>query len=49
MDDRLVTGAMRQEHEANLCQVFERLQQYGLRVNLSKCHIFSTHCGIFRA
>eukprot|EP00731_Ephydatia_muelleri_P005994 Em0003g242a len=40
MDDILVTGATRKEHEANLCQVFERLQQYGLRVNLSKCRFF---------
>ena len=42
MDDILVTDATRKEHEANLCQVFERLQQYGLRVNLSKCHFFNT-------
>ena len=37
IDDILVTGKTRSEHEENLCQVFRRLQQYGLRVKLSKC------------
>ncbi|KAL5493850.1 hypothetical protein EMCRGX_G015084 [Ephydatia muelleri] len=40
MDDILVTGNTREEHESNLRQVFQRLQQYGLRINLSKCHFF---------
>ena len=35
-----MTGATRKEHKANLSQVFERLQQYGLKVNLSKCRFF---------
>ena len=40
MDDILVTGNTREEHESNLRQVFQRLQQYGLRINLSKCRFF---------
>ena len=40
IDDILVTGSSRAEHEANLRHVFQRLQQYGLRVNLEKCKFF---------
>eukprot|EP00731_Ephydatia_muelleri_P032647 Em0024g191a len=40
MDDILVTGKTRQQHEQNLRAVFQRLQQYGLRVNLPKCRFF---------
>ena len=40
IDDNLVTGKTRSEHEENLRQVFRRLQQYGLRVKLSKCQFF---------
>ena len=49
MDDILVTGNTSEEHESNLRQVFQRLQKYGLRINLSKCGFFSTYSGIFRA
>lgn len=40
IDDILVTGETREEHEENLRQVFQRLQQYGLRVKLDKCSFF---------
>ena len=40
IDDILVTGRTRSEHEENLRRVFRRLQQYGLRVKLSKCRFF---------
>ena len=40
MDDILVTGSTRAEHEANLRHVFQRLQQFGLRINLDKCRFF---------
>ena len=40
MDDILVTGSSRMEHEANLRHVFQRLQQYGLKINLGKCRFF---------
>lgn len=40
IDDILVTGKTRQQHEQNLRAVFQRLQQYGLRVNLKKCRFF---------
>ena len=38
--DILITGRTRQEHEANLRQVLSKLQQYGLRLNKSKCRFF---------
>ena len=34
IDDILVTGKTRKEHEANLRKVFQLLQQFGLRINL---------------
>ena len=40
MDDILVTGKTRREHENNLRLVFRRLQQFGLRINISKCRFF---------
>ena len=40
IDDILVTGKSREEHEHNLRQVFTRLEQFGLRIQLSKCHFF---------
>ena len=40
IDDILITGYTRQEHESNLRQVLSRLQQYGLRLNKVKCHFF---------
>ena len=40
INDILITGCIRQEHESNLKQVLNRLQQYGLRLNKSKCHFF---------
>ena len=39
MDDILVTGSTRMEHEANLRHVFQRLQQFGLKINLDKCRL----------
>ena len=40
IDDILVTGKTRSEHEHNLRQVFTRLQQFGLQIQLSKCRFF---------
>ena len=40
IDDILVTGKTRVEHEHNLQMVFRRLQQFGLRIKLSKCQFF---------
>ena len=40
IDDILVTGQTRQEHEENVDRVFQRLEQFGLRVRPSKCKFF---------
>ena len=40
MDDILVTGSTRMEHEANLRHDFQRLQHFGLKINLDKCRFF---------
>ena len=40
IDDILVTGKTRYEHEHNLRHVFTRLQQFGLQIQLSKCRFF---------
>ena len=40
IDDILVTGKTRAEHEENLRHVFQRLEQFGLRIKLSKCQFF---------
>ena len=40
IDDILVTGQTRQEHEDNLREVFRRLQQFGLKIKLEKCRFF---------
>ena len=40
IDDILVTGQTRQEHEENLRKVFQRLQQFGLKINLEKYQFF---------
>ena len=40
IDDILITGCTHQDHESNLKQVLNRLQQYGLRLNKSKYHFF---------
>ena len=40
IDDILVTGKTREEHEQNLRHVFQRLEQFGLRIKLSKCQFF---------
>lgn len=37
LDDMLITGPTDEEHRKNVEAVLERLQRYGLRVNLSKC------------
>ena len=38
-DDILVIGRTFDEHLRNLCEVFERLRQFGLRLKPSKCHL----------
>ena len=40
IDDILVTGRTRTEHEANLHQVLGRIREYGLRLNKAKCVFF---------
>jgi hypothetical protein len=34
------TGSTRKEHEENLRQVFQRLEQYGLQLKMEKCKLF---------
>lgn len=41
-DNILVTGCTREEHIKNLQAVLTRLQEYGLRVKLSKCQFFKS-------
>jgi len=40
IDDILVTGSTRTEHEANLCKVLTRIQEHGLFLNKAKCVFF---------
>ena len=40
IDDILVTGKTRVEHEENLRHVFQCLEQFGLHIKLSKCQFF---------
>ena len=40
IDDILVTGQTRQEHEDNLREMFRRLRQFGLKIKLEKCCFF---------
>ena len=40
IDDILVTGHTKIEHEANLRQVLDRIREYGLRLKKSKCLFF---------
>ena len=40
IDDILITGKMRTEHEENLRHVFQHLEQFGLRIKQSKYQIF---------
>ena len=42
MDDILVTGETDEIHWRNLCDVFRRLDRYGLRVNPDKCNLFQS-------
>ena len=43
IDDILVTGSADTEHLQNLEQVFTRLQEHNVRVNLSKCHFMKEY------
>ncbi len=40
LDDIIITGKDFHDHLENLSKVFERLKQYGLKVNLAKCVFF---------
>ena len=40
IDDIVITGHTRQEHEANLRRVLERIREYGLHLKKSKCLFF---------
>ncbi|XP_022818470.1 uncharacterized protein K02A2.6-like [Spodoptera litura] len=41
LDDIIITGASKEAHLRNLCQVFDRLKKYGLRVKKEKCVFFA--------
>ncbi|XP_063895857.1 uncharacterized protein K02A2.6 isoform X1 [Helicoverpa armigera] len=41
LDDIIITGFTREDHMRNLCQVFDRLKKYGLRVKREKCVFFA--------
>src|SRR5690606_15015178 len=48
MDDIVITGRNRAEHEQNVCVVLKRLQDYGLRINVDKSKFFQSsveYCG----
>ena len=48
LDDMIITGRNDAEHLQNLERVLQRLQQYGLRVNIDKCYFMKervTYCG----
>jgi len=40
IDDILITGHTRAEHEANLCKILDRIREDGLRLKCSKCMFF---------
>ena len=40
IDDILVTGSNEPEHLSNLEAVFQKIQDYGLRLKLQKCKFF---------
>ena len=40
IDDILVTGQTREEHEATLCKVLDKIREYGLRLKKFKCLYF---------
>ena len=47
-DDMIIIGKNNAEHLQDLERVLQRLQQYGLRVNINKCHFMKervTYCG----
>lgn len=41
LDDIIVTGSTKSDHLNNLHKVFQRLQDYGLRVRKEKCVFFA--------
>ncbi|KAK3107500.1 hypothetical protein FSP39_015888 [Pinctada imbricata] len=48
LDDIIISGRTEEEHLHNLKLVLDRLQEYGLRVNLQKCEFFQekvSYCG----
>ncbi|MCG8032935.1 MAG: DDE-type integrase/transposase/recombinase [Candidatus Thiodiazotropha taylori] len=48
LDDMIITGRNDTEHFENLNKVLQRLEQYGLRVNMDKCSFMQervTYCG----
>lgn len=48
LDDMIVTGKTDEEHLRNLDSVLQRLQKFGLSVNLEKCYFFKDsvqYCG----
>lgn len=42
LDDIRVASKSKMEHEQHLRQVFQRLEEFGLQINLSKCAFFQT-------
>ena len=48
LDDIVITGKTYQEHLENLRQVLERLRDYNIRAEITKCEFFKesiTYCG----
>ena len=48
LDDIIITGSTEAEHLSNLDTVLQRLEEYGLKANLSKCEFFKdrvAYCG----
>lgn len=43
IDDILIASSSPEQHEVHLRQIFQRLQQYGLTINLEKC-VFGESC-----
>ena len=39
-DDIIVTGKNKEEHRENLIKLFERLNEYGIKVKIEKCQFY---------
>ena len=48
LDDIIITGTSDEDHKRNLSKVLSRLDEYGLRVNFSKCEFFKNRVSYCR-